>query len=49
MELYTTSFCCYSGSGSVALFICSDGRFAMGCNIESSAYNPTVNCGQVLQ
>ena len=21
----------------------------MGCNIESSAFNPTINCGQVLQ
>lgn len=47
-KLYRENFCWYSGGRYVAVFLCRDGRLAAGCTIESSAYNPTVNCFQVV-
>ncbi|MBO5130118.1 MAG: cytidine deaminase [Oscillospiraceae bacterium] len=41
-EAMTHSYCPYSGYKVGAALLCDDGRVYQGCNIENSAYGPTV-------
>ena len=41
-EAMTHSYCPYSGYKVGAALLCADGRVYQGCNIENSAYGPTI-------